>query len=460
MRIHNVLTDFADYYSFRGQAPHKIGQLRVNDLQQIHPDLVGFQGAFSGSCGGQAYGFLSPFFDGDSYSGKAVRIRDEHFLNATAGAQCSASQGEECAVTVLDLTEVDARLAGFAGGFVADCYAYFVPYFNGYEFASQVVRVHVQNFTLGNVSTIDLRGRDSQLAGFFGGFAHKGYGYLAPFRNVFGPVGQSNTRFTCDGFKHVDMTLTQATNGGDHLIPNMFGKFVRFKLDNFSSHNVDFLDLTTYDPDLRGFSGAFSVGNQAILVPYRNRERANNQGFFSKVVKVDLDDFRSVEIMDLSHRDQALRGFMGGFAYGKYALLVPYSNGRVGTNWQGRAEFGTVVRIDVNDFSIDRVKTIDLTTVKRQQVPDFALPQLRGFVQGFASGRHAFFVPYFNGVRSGLLTRVDMADFELLADLQAAGNDTGVYNRHDGIQVVDLSLFDKGLVGFSGGALIPEQGWA
>lgn len=132
------------------------------------------------------------------------------------------------------------------------------------------------------------------------------------------------------------------------------------------------------------------------------------QGFFSKVVKVDLDDFSTVEILDLSHKDQSLRGFMGGFAYGKYAMLVPYSNGRVETNWQvgagrdsrsiyplcqdvqssnssriscphrptfrhrrllqGRAEFGTVVRVDVNDFRLETIKTLDLTTVKRQQV--------------------------------------------------------------------------------------------
>lgn len=43
VRIHNVLTDFADYYSKRGLAPHKNGMLHVNDLADVQPDLVGFQ---------------------------------------------------------------------------------------------------------------------------------------------------------------------------------------------------------------------------------------------------------------------------------------------------------------------------------------------------------------------------------------------------------------------------------
>lgn len=236
------------------------------------------QGAFSGTCNGVAYGFLAPFFDGDSYSGKAVRVTDSRFLNTSSGTLCTTVKGKKkCSVTVIDLTTLDASLAGFAGGFVSRCYAYFVPYFNGFQFASKVVKVHVANFSLANVTTIDLRTRDSQLAGFFGGFAHGDYGYLAPFRNVFGPVGKSNTRFTCDGFKNVDMTTAQSTKGGDHLSPSMFGKFVRFRLSNFSDANVEVLDLTAYDPDLRGFSGAFAVGNRAVLVPYRNRERANNQ---------------------------------------------------------------------------------------------------------------------------------------------------------------------------------------
>eukprot|EP00952_Eustigmatos_sp_NYUAD-ZCMA_P003473 15171-Eustigmatos_ZCMA.PRE.1 len=76
---------------------------------------------------------------------------------------------------------------------MSGCYAYFVPYFTGYRFASRVVRVHAQNFTAANVTSINLRRTDPALGGFFGGFAHGDYGYLAPFRNVRGPVGHSNT---------------------------------------------------------------------------------------------------------------------------------------------------------------------------------------------------------------------------------------------------------------------------
>jgi len=455
VRIHNVLTDFADYYSFRGQAPYKLGQLYVNDLSKIDKELVGFQGGFSAKCGSKSYGFLVPYFDGTKYSGKAVRIRGDYFLNVTSGFPCMPNLNSKCAIKELDFTQKAPKLAGFAGGFSDGCWVYFVPYFNGYEFASRVVRVHAENFTVANITILDLRDKKPELGGYFGGFSHRNYGYLVPYRNVRGPVGGVNTRYSCDGFKDVNMVDTQATNGGDHIEPNYQGMLVRFRLDNFTSSTIEVLDLTKYDPDLRGFSGGFVVGDQAILVPYRNRNLANNQGFFSKVVKVDLNDFSTVFIMDLSHKSQTLRGFVGGFAYGKYAMLVPYSNGRPDLNSHSRSEFGTVVRIDVTDFRLETVKAIDLTTIKRQQVPSFPAGDMRGFVQGFASGRHAYLVPYFNGARSGMLARIDMADFEVLSDLQMAGNDTDVYLGNDGIQVVDLELHDKALVGFSGGFVLP-----
>jgi len=166
-----------------------------------------------------------------------------------------------------------------------------------------------------------------------------------------------------------------------------------------------------------------------------------------------------VAILDLSHKDKSLKGFVGGFAYGKYGLLVPYSNGMIEKNWQGRAEFGAVVRIDVNDFSLETTKSIDLTDVYRQQVPSYPVRHLRGFVQGFALGKFIYFCPYFNSVRSGLIPRIDMTDFDLYADLQAAGNSTDItYVTGDGVQIIDLTLHDPELVGFSGCFPVLEDG--
>ena len=102
------------------------------------------------------------------------------------------------------------------------------------------------------------------------------------------------------------MVETTATNGGDLLRPNYHGLLVRFSLHNFTTEYVEYLDLTLHDPDLRGYSGGFTVGSNGILVPYRNIELAKNQGFFSKVVKFDLQKFTQgmVAILDLSHKDK------------------------------------------------------------------------------------------------------------------------------------------------------------
>ena len=50
------------------------------------------------------------------------------------------------------------------------------------------------------------------------------------------------------------------------------GKVVRFNCDNFNASEVTVLDLTEYDPDLRGFGGGFQAGKFGYLVPYKNRE--------------------------------------------------------------------------------------------------------------------------------------------------------------------------------------------
>lgn len=454
--------DLANYYSQQGLAPYQVGMLHVNDLTQVSSDLAGFQNGFSGRCGGEDFGFLAPFFDGSKYSGKAVRVTEKLFKNVSSGASCTTPGGSSqpsCAILTLDFTTLDPELAGFSGGFVSGCYAYFIPYFNGYAFASKVVKVHTVNFTLGNVTILDLQKKDPELAGWYGGFAHNGYGYIAPFRNVKGPVGGYNTHLTCDGSKGTPVVNTQSI-GGDHLEPHMFAKFTRFQLDNFTHENVEVLDLSSHDVDIRGFSGAVLVGNHAILIPFRNHDITDgDQGYASKVVKVDLSDFSTVHVLDLASINMALRGYVGGFAWGQYVFLVPHANGDINTNWERRSEHGMVVRIDVNDFTTQGVKYIDLSTAYRQQVPSYPLSRLRGYVQGFASGRHGYFVPYHNGARSGLLVRIALSDFATLADLQAAGNSTDAKMENEGIQVVDLSLYDEELRGFSGGFTMTESGW-
>lgn len=104
-----------------------------------------------------------------------------------------------------------------------------------------------------------------------------------------------------------------------------------------------------------GFSAGFFWGKTLLLVPNRNAQgsvkgtfttRKSKKGSYlrrsqhGKLVGIDLTkdfaDLSSVSVLDLSTvtrqqipkmPDPELRGFVGGFASGDYAYLVPHSNG-------------------------------------------------------------------------------------------------------------------------------------
>jgi len=134
---------------------------------------------------------------------------------------------------------------------------------------------------------------------------------------------------------------------------------------------------------LKGFWGGFTDGRYGYFVP-----RYNGTAYFGKVARVDLSDFSTVSVLDLTTIDADLKGFHGGFTDGRYGYFVPYYND---------AYFGKVARIDLSDFST--VSVLDLTTTDAD---------LKGFYGGFTDGRYGYFVPYLNGVRFGKVTRIAM----------------------------------------------------
>jgi len=252
--------------------------------------------------------------------------------------------------------------------------------------------------------------------------------------------------------------------GGDETVPAFHGKVVRMDLDRFGlGGSVDVLDLSRIDADLRGFAGAAVVGRFAIIVPYKNRDVED--GYFGKVVKIDLETFAVVAVLDLTQyavrsktSDVAganLVGFVGGIAWGKYAVLVPHRNAKRLPKNNMRPHSALAVRIDVEDFTLSGVAVIDLAHVERQQVPSQPDNELRGFLHGFAQGEYLYLVPHFSRDFYGKLVRIDMRDFTNLAALQAADQSTlvavGTPGAWTGVQYVDLERSDRQLVGFSGG---------
>ena len=214
--------------------------------------------------------------------------------------------------------------------------------------------------------------------------------------------------------------FSRYTNRLNPGVGDYFGKVVRVDLATFSQ--VQVLDLTATDPDLKGFYGGFASAGYGYFVPYRNKnDNDGSSDYFGKVVRVDLTTFSQVQVLDLTATDPDLKGFFGGFASGGYGYFVPYYNGNF---------FGKVVRVDLATFS--QVQVLDLTTTD---------PDLTGFWGGFASGDYGYLVPHNNnGGRSGKVARVDLATFS-----QA--------------QVLDLTATDPHLKGFWGGFASDDYGY-
>lgn len=94
--------------------------------------------------------------------------RSEYY-NTTTGYSVitgTISSAVDACVSILDLRTVHPQAVGFKKGFANIPYAYLVPGEN-----SVAVRVSVSNFTLSEVSIVDLAGYNPSLGGYSGGFA-------------------------------------------------------------------------------------------------------------------------------------------------------------------------------------------------------------------------------------------------------------------------------------------------
>jgi hypothetical protein len=277
-------------------------------------------------------------------------------------------RGNFCGVEVIDLEqEVGAHLTGFNGGFQWGGWGYLVPYTNGRKFTSSVVRFNISDFRAATVQTLDVSTafaaqcgglnfpHDPQkqstsvepvlctqsLAGFNGGVAYDGKGYLLPYKHAESIVqGQQSTR-------GVNSELP-VDKGQFETKPH--GLLVRFDLRSFDSSSVEVLDLTKRDNDLRGYSGGFVHDRWLYLVPYASRYTgregstpSRRNGYHGRLTRVDLDrfDLHGVQWMDLTTIDTDLRGFSAGFSWGEFGYLVPFTNDE--TNFREKQTFGKVL---------------------------------------------------------------------------------------------------------------------
>jgi len=357
-------------------------------------------------------------------------------------------KGNACGVDVIDLENtsvcsedvcgLDPSLKGFMNGFQHNGYGYLVPFNNGQEFTSKVVRFDVATFHKGPVEVLDVADAlgDKAACGFNSGAAYEGRGYLFPYRHATSVIeGQHTTNAVNSKLPVDEGQFTAATHG----------KIVRFNLTSFDKASVQVLDLTQKDDDLRGFSGGFIEGSYLYLVPFVSRHFGGDtslpkpfrSGYNGKLVRVNLDkfDLKHVEVLVLTNFDDDLRGFSGGFSSGRHGYLVPYENVHFTTsserNYREQRTFGKVVRFDLLDFDLKSLKVYNLPTMDRAQLPPTPDHHLRGFMGGFPAGDYAYFVPSFNGDFFGKVPRLHMTTGEL--------------------QFIDMQQDGSGLSGFSGG---------
>jgi len=276
---------------------------------------------------------------------------------------------------------------GFIGGFSDGRYAYLVPHYNGSQYNGIVTRVDLQNYTSSGVTYLDVStAGNSGARAFTGGFTDGRYAYLVPSYNwITSTYSGILTRIDLQSANFSSPIATTATG-------------------------VTYLDVSTAgNTGAKGFQSGFTDGKYAYLVPYDNGAK---HGIFTRV---DLSNYTTsgVSYLDVSTAgNTGAKGFYGGFTDARYAYLVPYDNG---------AKHGIFTRVDLNNFANSGVTYLDVSTVGNTGA--------KGFYGGFTDGRYAYLVPYFNGERHGIFTRVDLTNYTTSGvsylDVSTAGNTGG-----------------------------------
>lgn len=307
--------------SVTGVDYHSDPLVTILDLSSIHAYARGFRRGFVG----YPYVYLAP-----GEFNVAVRLDMEHFNIGN--------------VSVVDLDLLDSTLGGYSGGFVDGSWACYTPFrsyygpIGGIRSKLEVDRQQLRSFYHGRMlclnesawsnnsnsatsyRTMDFSNMLPDLRGFSDSIRVGRYAYFSPFSSL------SHSYF--GRLVRLDLGSKDVGTAIDYLNSE----------DLPVSTNLRVLDLSIVNPDYKGFSGIFTAGLFIYLVPYRNaHEPQNGQRGHGNFVRVNMNDFSvsGVDGVDLSvvtrtqvpsFPDQDLRGFVSGFASGKYGLLVPFYN--------------------------------------------------------------------------------------------------------------------------------------
>ena len=363
------------------------------DLGAYNASLKGFLGGFTDG----RYGYLVPYNNG-AIHGNFTRVELDNMTPS--------------GVSFIDVSTGNANAKGFHGGFTDGKYGYLIPHYNGTAYHGNFTRIDLQNFTTSGVSYVNVSTGNANAAGFIGGFTDGRYGYLIPYttgarQGVLTRVDLQN--FSTSGVSYLDVSTSNANAKGfiggftdgryGYLVPHSNGAYhgilTRVDLQYFNTtSNVTYLDVSTAgNTNAKGFLGGFTDGKYGYLVPYYNGTA--HHGIFTRI---DLQNFTisGVTYLDVSTAGNInAKGFHGGFTDGRYAYLVPHSNG---------AYHGILTRVELENFTTSGVTYMDVST--------FGNTNAKGFIGGFTDGRYGYLVPYVYATSTfhGILTRLFIAN--------------------------------------------------
>jgi len=295
--------------------------VHILDLTSLHPDARGFRRGFHQ----YPYAYLSPG-------------------EFNIPVRCDVCNFGLATTKILNMGTIDKKYGGYSGGFVDYLWSCFNPFrsyagpFGGVRskeavdqghlltyFHSEMLCIHKNGWEgignlADNIRVMDFSKVDVDLRGFSEAIRVGRFVYMTPFATQPHVYAGKVVRLFL-GAESIGDTLDYLASTGGKL-----------------RDIVDTLNLRILNPLLAGFSGCFASGKFLFLVPFRNKvELFNGQRGHGNLVRIDMNNFDvgGISVLDLStttrsqipsFADEDLRGFSGGFASGKYGVLVPFFN--------------------------------------------------------------------------------------------------------------------------------------
>lgn len=209
----------------------------------------------------------------------------------------------------------------------------------------------------------------------------------SPLRTFYGPVGGLRSQLPVDANQLAPYYHGQMLCINESAWNNPQSENISSSIRVFNPANIS--------PNYRGFSDAIRVGRYAYLCPYAMEIHQ----YSGKLVRIYLGtqdighqiDYLTqsnlpissiVDVLDLSEVNPLFAGYSGLFTSGQYLFLVPFRNKYLPFN--GQRGQGHLLKLDLNNFELNGVESLNIPATTRNQIPSFADVNLVGFSSGFA----------------------------------------------------------------------------